>query len=74
MKQPKRYLYKITYLEPYATNLSEELCKFIPAYNVQDVITTVGYKHKVGNAYGVPILEVKIDKELKAGVDYLPEY
>ena len=59
-----KYLYKITYLETHANNLSEELCMFIPAYNVQDVITTVEHKHKVSNAYGVPILEVMIDKEL----------
>jgi hypothetical protein len=38
------------------------------------VLIIAGYEHKIGAAYGVPVLEVKIDKELKAGVDYIPEY
>ena len=60
-----KYMYLIKYLEPYAKNKSEELYRFIPANNVQDALLTAGYKHKVGNAYGVPVLEVTIDKELR---------
>jgi len=60
----KKYLYKIKYLEPYAKNKSEQLYRFIPANNVQDAILTAGIKHKVGNVYGSPVLEVVIDKEL----------
>jgi len=58
-----KYLYRIEYLEPYAKNLSEQLYRFIPADNVQDAILTAGIKHKVGNSYGSPILEVIVDKE-----------
>ena len=58
-----KYLYRIEYLEPYAKNLSEQLYRFIPADNVQDAILTAGIKHKVGNFYGSPILEVVVDKQ-----------
>ena len=58
-----RYLYRVKYLEPYAKGESEELYRFIPADNVQDAILTAGIKHKVGNFYGSPILEVVVDKQ-----------
>ena len=61
--QKVRYLYRVKYLEPYAKGKSEELLRFIPADNVQDAILTAGIKHKVGNIYGSPILEVVVDKE-----------
>ena len=61
--QKVRYLYRVKYLEPYAKGKSEELLRFIPADNVQDAILTAGIKHKVGNFYGSPILEVVVDKE-----------
>ena len=38
---------------------------FIEAHSVLEAIQIAGYEHGVGTAYNVPILEVKIIKELE---------
>ena len=57
------YLYRKNYLVPYAKGKSEAFYTFTSADNVQDAILTAGIKHKIGNFYGSPILEVVVDKE-----------
>ena len=42
-----------------------EQVKFIEAHSVLEAIQIAGYEYGVGTAYNVPILEVKIIKELE---------
>tara|TARA_Y100001951_G_C11217259_1_gene226538 strand:- start:630 stop:830 length:201 start_codon:yes stop_codon:yes gene_type:complete len=42
---------------------------FIEAHSVLEAIQIAGYEHGVGTAYNVPILEVKIIKELEDDAD-----
>ena len=42
-----------------------EQVKFIEAHSVLEAIQIAGYEYKVGTTYNVPILEVKIIKELE---------
>ena len=41
-----------------------EQVKFIEAHSVLEAIQIAGYEYKVGTAYNVPILEVKIEREI----------
>ena len=41
------------------------ILKFIEAYSVVEAIQIASYEYGVGTAWNVPILEVKIDKELE---------
>ena len=42
---------------------------FIEAHSVLEAIQLAGYEYGVGTAYNVPILEVKIIKELEGDAD-----
>ena len=68
-----KYLYRIAF-QGHRDKLGVHTFRFIAAHSVHEVLIIAGYEYKIGAAYGVPVLEVKIDKELKAGVDYIPEY
>ena len=68
-----KYLYRIAF-QGRRDKLGVHTFRFIPAYSVHEVLIIAGYEYKIGVAYGVPVLEVKIDKDIKDGVDYLPEY
>ena len=59
-----KYLYKIKY-KGHKDKPKEYTYRFITAHTVHEALIIVGYEHGVGLPYGVPILEVMIDKELK---------
>jgi len=59
-----KYLYKIKY-QGHKDKPGVHTYRFITAHTVHEALIIVGYEHGVGLPYGVPILEVMIDKELK---------
>ena len=58
-----KYLYKIKY-QGHKDKPGVPTYRFITAHTVHEALIIVGYEHGVGLTYGVPILEVMIDKEL----------
>ena len=62
--QGMKYLYKIKY-QGHKDKPGDHTYRFIAAHTVHEALIIVGYEHGVGLTYGVPILEVMIDKELK---------
>ena len=63
-----KYLYKITY-KGHKDKPKKYTYRFIAAHTVHEAFMIVDYEHGVGLNSNVPVLEVKIDKELK---DELP--
>ena len=59
-----KYLYKIKY-QGHKDKPGDHTYRFIAAHTVHEALIIVGYEHGVGLTYGVPVLEVMIDKELK---------
>ena len=58
-----KYEYRVRWQDRFG-----EQVKFIEAHSVLEAIQIAGYEYGVGTAYNVPILEVKIDKELSDDV------
>ena len=56
---------KYAYLVKWVGRSGEIHDAFIEAHSVLEAIQIAGYEHGVGTAYNVPILEVKIIKELE---------
>ena len=54
-----KYEYRIRWQDRFG-----EQVKFIEAHSVLEAIQIAGYEYKVGTAYNVPILEVKIEREI----------
>ena len=63
-----KYLYKIKY-QGHKDKPGDHTYRFITAQTVHEALIRVGYEHGVGLTYGVPVLEVKIDKELDNGTN-----
>ena len=62
-EQGMKYLYKIKY-QGHKDKPGDHTYRFIAAHTVHEALIIVGYEHGVGLTYGVPVLEVMIDKEL----------
>ena len=61
-----KYAYRVKWVDRFG-----EINKSRPieAHSVLEAIQIAGYEYGVGTAYNVPILEVKIDKELEDDAD-----
>ena len=64
-----KYQYRVMWRDSRQTRdpIVSNTYKFIEAHSVPEAIQIASYEYGVGIAWNVPILEVKIDKELENG-------
>ena len=66
-----KYLYRVMWVKrgtnTPSTSKSYKFYKFVEAHSVTEAIQIAGYEWCIGVACNVPILEVRIDKELEDG-------